>query len=69
MHNQIKYCQQAFECTPLQIESCQCYGIFLSEVARQYIQEQYNNCLCKSCLIHIQNSTQQQDTLKTDTTL
>lgn len=46
-------CGQHFECKPENISECQCYGIELSEVAREAIAERYKDCLCRTCLLDI----------------
>lgn len=48
-------CHIAFDCNKDSIEDCQCYSIQLSEVIKTQLQEQYQDCLCKSCLLEIES--------------
>lgn len=48
-------CKQAFECKPGNITQCQCFGIILSDEQRVYIEQQYNDCLCRDCLQYLSN--------------
>jgi len=43
-------CKTAFECKPGNITQCQCFGIELSAEQRAYIEQRYNDCLCRDCL-------------------
>ncbi len=43
-------CGHVFECKPGNITQCQCYGILLSEEIKAYMEQQYNDCLCRDCL-------------------
>ena len=43
-------CENVFECKPGNITQCQCYGIELSDEQRAYIEQRYNDCLCRDCL-------------------
>jgi Cysteine-rich CWC len=47
-------CKAAFECKPGNITQCQCYGIELSEGQKAYIEQRYNDCLCRQCLQYLQ---------------
>jgi len=56
LQNQIKQCERCgnpFECKPLHISECQCANIHLTEKAQAFIQSHFNNCLCKECLLEI----------------
>lgn len=54
---QCERCGQHFECKPQNITECQCYGLELSDAARQTIAEQYTDCLCRNCLLEISKET------------
>ncbi len=47
-------CKTAFECKPGNITQCQCYGIDLTAELKAYIEQRYNDCICKSCLQYLQ---------------
>ncbi len=46
-------CKTIFECKPGNITQCQCHSIVLSSEQRAYIEQRYNDCLCKSCLQYL----------------
>lgn len=48
-------CGKAFECKPATITQCQCFGIRLSAEQKAYIEQRYNDCLCRNCLVVLQN--------------
>ena len=48
-------CQNLFECKPGNIVQCQCYGIELNTEQRAYIEQLYNDCLCRDCLQYLSN--------------
>jgi Cysteine-rich CWC len=43
-------CKQAFECKPGNIMQCQCYAIELTAEVKAYIEQRFNDCLCRNCL-------------------
>lgn len=47
-------CKIIFECTSGNITQCQCYGIELTMEQRAYIEQRYNECLCRDCLRYLQ---------------
>lgn len=49
-------CNTTFECKPGDIVNCQCYGIELSAAAETFIQSQYSDCLCRNCLLQLQQT-------------
>jgi hypothetical protein len=49
-------CNNSFECKQGDVINCQCYGIVLSTEAQDYIANTYNDCLCKACLLQLQNN-------------
>lgn len=53
-------CKTAFECRVGSILQCQCQVVTLSEDERQYINENYNGCLCADCLQHMKASYKQE---------
>src|SRR5688572_23558443 len=46
-------CMQRFECKPGDVVHCQCYGIMLNAEERAFIEEKYNDCLCRNCLLEL----------------
>ncbi|WP_420870112.1 cysteine-rich CWC family protein [Catalinimonas alkaloidigena] len=46
-------CMEAFECKPGNIGECQCFGLRLTDSAKEYIFEHYSACLCRNCLEEI----------------
>ncbi len=51
-------CKQAFECKPGNITQCQCFGIAMTVEQKAYIELRYNDCLCRNCLIQLQNEVE-----------
>jgi hypothetical protein len=47
-------CHQPFECKPGNITTCQCYGITLPASVKAHIENKYTDCLCRDCLLHLQ---------------
>jgi len=47
-------CKQAFECKPGNITQCQCYGIQLTAELKAFIEQRFNDCLCRDCLQYLQ---------------
>ncbi|MBS1576219.1 MAG: cysteine-rich CWC family protein [Bacteroidetes bacterium] len=47
-------CSKAFDCKPGNIVQCQCFGIQLTSEQKTLIQDRYNDCLCKDCLLQLQ---------------
>ena len=48
-------CHHGFACRVGTITQCQCYGIELSAEQRAYIEQRYNDCLCRDCLQYLSN--------------
>ncbi len=48
-------CRQPFECKVGDIGHCQCNGIRLTAEERSFIEQRYNDCLCRDCLEALQN--------------
>jgi Cysteine-rich CWC len=46
-------CKASFECNPGNITQCQCYGFKMSSELKVYIEQRYNDCLCRSCLDYL----------------
>jgi hypothetical protein len=46
-------CGNGFECKPGSITQCQCFGVNLSVGQKAYLEEKYNDCLCKTCLLKL----------------
>lgn len=47
-------CKKGFECKPGNITQCQCFGLTLTTEGKAYIEQRYNDCLCKDCLLYLQ---------------
>jgi ribosomal protein L34E len=47
-------CNNPFQCLPENITACHCYGVVLSDAAKDWIKAQYEGCLCSDCLQKIQ---------------
>jgi Cysteine-rich CWC len=43
-------CGAGFECKAGIILQCQCYGVALPAAVQQLIEQDYRDCLCRSCL-------------------
>lgn len=48
-------CNSTFECKAGDITNCQCYGIELTAAAEGYIAKTYTECLCRTCLLQLNN--------------
>ena len=48
-------CQSGFECRVGDIINCQCYGIQLSAEEETFIQSNYQDCLCRNCLLQLKS--------------
>ena len=47
-------CNKQFECCANDITHCQCYNIALSPAAKEFIANNYKDCLCVECLKEIE---------------
>ena len=43
-------CDANFECKVGNITQCQCYGFSFNDKEKDYIYNNYNDCLCRKCL-------------------
>ena len=48
-------CHNDFACRVGSITQCQCYGIELNAEQRAYIEQRYDDCLCRDCLQYLSN--------------
>ena len=46
-------CKDSFECKANDIENCQCASVTLTSKTQQYLSTTSYNCLCKKCLVEI----------------
>jgi hypothetical protein len=53
-------CGTGFECKAGNILQCQCYGIVLTEAVREQLEQEYRDCLCRTCLETLRDSTSAQ---------
>jgi hypothetical protein len=44
-------CGQQFECKVGDIAHCQCFGISFTIEEKAFIEERYEECLCRNCLL------------------
>lgn len=51
-------CHNGFDCKPGNITQCQCFGIQFTAGQKKYIEEKYNDCLCRNCLTALQNEVE-----------
>ncbi len=48
-------CNTPFECRVGDITSCQCYGVELTAEEEAFIASNYNECLCRNCLLQLKS--------------
>ncbi|HEY2720546.1 MAG TPA: cysteine-rich CWC family protein [Chitinophagaceae bacterium] len=48
-------CSASFECKADTITECQCYHVQLNSEERMFIEECYDDCLCKNCLLELKS--------------
>ncbi|MBM3416244.1 MAG: cysteine-rich CWC family protein [Bacteroidetes bacterium] len=46
-------CGNPFECKPGNITQCQCFGMKFTAEEKAFIEERYNDCLCRNCLEYL----------------
>jgi hypothetical protein len=51
-------CCKQIECKPGNITQCQCYGLKLTEEEKAFIEQRYNDCLCRDCLLQLKNQVE-----------
>jgi hypothetical protein len=49
-------CSTAFECKVGSVLLCQCTGIEFTDEEKSFIAKNYNDCLCRNCLLSIKQS-------------
>ena len=49
-------CGDTFECKVNDITNCQCYGVNLNEKQREFVKENYGDCICRKCLEEIKTN-------------
>lgn len=47
-------CNEPFECKVGNILQCQCFGLTFSMEEKAFIEDRYQDCLCRKCLITLQ---------------
>lgn len=47
-------CGQKFTCKVGDILKCQCFGIEMNDEQQNFISNEYNECLCRDCLLQLQ---------------
>lgn len=48
-------CQSGFECKVGDVINCQCYGIELSKEEESFIHSNYQDCVCRNCLLQLKS--------------
>jgi hypothetical protein len=51
-------CGKAFECKVGDIINCQCYGIQLDQTVMDFINKNYEDCLCRACMDSLNKENQ-----------
>ncbi|MBS1973582.1 MAG: cysteine-rich CWC family protein, partial [Bacteroidetes bacterium] len=46
-------CHAKFECKVGNVANCQCSGIAFSVEEKAFLEERYNDCLCRNCLLEL----------------
>jgi hypothetical protein len=46
-------CRAPFECKVGDIAQCQCYGVALTLEEKAFMEERYEDCLCRNCLMEL----------------
>lgn len=46
-------CNQRFECKPGNITQCQCYDFKVNNELKVFMQQRYDDCLCRNCLEYL----------------
>ena len=46
-------CNKQFECKAGTIIQCQCYGIHVPDELKSLLEKQYDDCLCRNCLLEM----------------
>lgn len=47
-------CNKPFECKAGNITQCQCFGITVKPELKAFLEQRYNDCLCRDCLNYLQ---------------
>lgn len=50
-------CRAPFECKVGDIAQCQCYGVALTLEEKAFMEERYEDCLCRNCLMELKHLT------------
>jgi hypothetical protein len=58
---QCQRCDNSFDCQPENISECQCNSIAISEKTSLFLRNSFFDCLCKNCLLEIEEKTQHID--------
>ncbi|HEX9513770.1 MAG TPA: cysteine-rich CWC family protein [Puia sp.] len=51
-------CRTAFECKVGDITQCQCYGVRLTPEEKILLEQRYEDCLCRNCLMELKQAPQ-----------
>jgi hypothetical protein len=58
-------CGQQFECKIGDIAHCQCFDISFTIEEKAFIEERYEECLCRNCLLELKKREIRNRELKT----
>ena len=47
-------CKKTFECKSGNITQCQCFGLEMTAALQSFIENRFNDCLCRDCLNYLQ---------------
>lgn len=53
-------CEGSFECKVGNILECQCNGIVFSDAEKAHIAANYDDCLCRKCMLEIKREFKHQ---------
>lgn len=51
-------CSKPFECKQGNITQCQCYGMKFTTEEKAFIEQRYNDCLCRNCLDQLKDQVE-----------
>lgn len=56
MKRECNRCQSAFNCREDRRDLCHCTHIYILPEIKNYIKENYDDCLCHNCLKEVKNN-------------
>jgi len=64
-HKACPRCGAPFECKVGSILQCQCSGLTFTDEEKDYIAQNYRDCLCRACLLQIKHENHTINTQQT----